>query len=99
MNEYSWYHTAVLYDQTYVFFELAGSNLVDDFKVSYNVARPYDIPFTPAKVKDYGDLLLEAKANARGKRCLNSVSPFPKEPRFLHVFNKSLFKIQWEIEK
>ncbi|XP_053402705.1 atrial natriuretic peptide receptor 1-like [Mercenaria mercenaria] len=65
MQEYQWQHTAILYDLTYVFFDLAGSNLVYDFRLSNTVARPYDLPFIPEKVSDYGDLLVEAGAHAR----------------------------------
>ncbi|KAL4224613.1 Nitrogen permease regulator 2 [Mactra antiquata] len=65
MLEYQWQNTAIFYDFTYVFFDLAGSNLVTDLRQSNEVARPYDIPFNPAKVYDYADLLLEAKAHAR----------------------------------
>lgn len=66
LAEYQWDHTAILYDITYVFFDLAGSNLVSDFRQDSSVARPYDIPFNPGKILDYGDLLLEASAHARG---------------------------------
>lgn len=66
MSAYGWTHTAILYDITYVFFDLAGSNLVKDFRDIQAMARPYDIPFVPAKVKDFGDLLLDAKQHARG---------------------------------
>lgn len=68
MLEYHWQHTAILYDLTYVFFDLAGSNLVYDLRLSNKVARPYDLPFIPEKVSDYGDLLIEASAHARGKK-------------------------------
>ena len=66
MQEYRWKNTAIIYDLTYVFFDLAGSNLVYDFRLSNTVARPYDLPFIPDKVSDYGDLLIEASAHARG---------------------------------
>lgn len=79
MLTYAWQHTAILYDFTYVFFDLAGSNLVTDLRLSAEVARPYDLPFNPAKVSDYGDLLLEAKAHARGK---------------IFIFRNSIFLLQ-----
>ncbi|XP_060570066.1 atrial natriuretic peptide receptor 1-like [Ruditapes philippinarum] len=65
MQEYKWKNTAIIYDLTYVFFDLAASNLVYDFRLSSTVARPYDVPFIPDKVSDYGDLLVEASAHAR----------------------------------
>ena len=67
MSAYGWTHTAILYDITYVFFDLAGSNLVADFRDIPTMARPYDIPFVPSKVNDYADLLLDAKKHARGE--------------------------------
>ena len=67
MDTYGWTHTAIIYDVTYVFFDLAGSNLVTDFRDIPIMERPYDIPFVPSKVQDYGDLLLDAKLHARGK--------------------------------
>jgi len=66
LAQYNWKHTAILYDITYVFFDLAGSNLVHDFRMDNSLERPYDIPFNPEKEVDYGDLLLEASFHARG---------------------------------
>ncbi|WAR13368.1 ANPRA-like protein [Mya arenaria] len=65
MSEYNWFHTAILYDISYVFFDLAGSNLVHDFRTNPDMERPYDIAFNPSKVTDYGELLLEARNYAR----------------------------------
>ena len=80
MAAYGWKHTAILYDITYVFFDLAGSNLVTDFRDMANMERPYDIPFVPANVKDYGDLLLEAQLHARGIAW--STKRWPDGPNF-----------------
>ncbi|KAL3859686.1 hypothetical protein ACJMK2_009893 [Sinanodonta woodiana] len=65
MLSYHWKHTAIIYDSSYIFFDYAGKNLVQDFRLDGEMARPYDIPFDPSKVRDYYDLLDEAKANAR----------------------------------
>ncbi|KAK3597533.1 hypothetical protein CHS0354_018132 [Potamilus streckersoni] len=65
MLTYRWIHTVIMYDSSYIFFDYAGKNLVQDFRLDNEMARPYDIPFDPSKVRDYYDLLDEAKANAR----------------------------------
>ncbi|XP_062586842.1 atrial natriuretic peptide receptor 1-like, partial [Saccostrea cucullata] len=65
LKEYSWSHLAILYDQDYVFFNLAGSQLAIDLKGIESLPRPVDIPFSATKLKDPGSLLLEASQFAR----------------------------------
>ncbi|KAH3886455.1 hypothetical protein DPMN_010464 [Dreissena polymorpha] len=67
MSTYNWRHVSILYDFTDVFFDIAGSNLVNDFKRNPALSRPYDIPFNPQKIIDYAGILTEASAHARGK--------------------------------
>lgn len=67
LNEYSWSHLAILYDQDYVFFNLAGSQLAIDLKGIESLPRPVDIPFSATKLKDPGSLLQEASQFARCK--------------------------------
>ena len=66
MAEYNWRHSVIMYDSEYILWEVVGENLVVDFRKSSNLARPYDIPFDPAKTTDYSELLLDAKSRARG---------------------------------
>ncbi|XP_052233271.1 atrial natriuretic peptide receptor 1-like [Dreissena polymorpha] len=65
LSAFDWKHTAILYDITYVFFDLAGSNLVNDFRSNTDLARPYDIPFNPQQITDYAHILMEASKHAR----------------------------------
>ncbi|XP_022336489.2 atrial natriuretic peptide receptor 1-like [Crassostrea virginica] len=65
LKEYSWSHLAILYDQDYVFFNLAGSQLAIDLKGIESLPRPVDIPFSATKLKDPGSLLQEASQFAR----------------------------------
>ncbi|XP_052233141.1 atrial natriuretic peptide receptor 1-like [Dreissena polymorpha] len=65
MSTYNWRHVSILYDFTYVFFDIAGSNLVNDFKRNPELIRPYDIPFNPQTIFDYSGILTEASAYAR----------------------------------
>lgn len=65
LKEYSWSHIAILYDQDYVFFNLAGGQLAIDLKGIESLPRPLDIPFSATKLKDPGILLQEASQYAR----------------------------------
>lgn len=67
LKEYSWSHIAILYDQDYVFFNLAGGQLAIDLKGIESLPRPLDIPFSATKLKDPGILLKEASQYARCK--------------------------------
>lgn len=67
LKEYSWSHIAILYDQDYVFFNLAGGQLAIDLKGIESLPRPLDIPFSATKLKDPGILLQEASQYARCK--------------------------------
>ncbi|XP_060079814.1 atrial natriuretic peptide receptor 1-like [Ylistrum balloti] len=65
MREYSWQHIAVIYDVDYIFFELAGGNLVRDFHNDASFPRPLDLQFQASKLADPGSLLIEASKEAR----------------------------------
>ena len=67
MRRYKWSNIAVIYDLDYVFFELAGSNLVDDFKGNPDWPRPADLHFKKSTLSDYSALLKEAGQYARCK--------------------------------
>ena len=81
MREYKWRHTAILYDQDYVFFNLAGSNLALDFKDMSDIPRPLDIPFKAKKLSDPGALLQDASKQARRKcKTLWRLSYYMRKP-------------------
>ncbi|XP_021348353.1 atrial natriuretic peptide receptor 1-like [Mizuhopecten yessoensis] len=65
MREYNWRHIAVIYDVDYIFFELAGGNLVRDFHNDISMPRPLDLQFQASKHADPGSLLIEASKQAR----------------------------------
>ncbi|KAK3085674.1 hypothetical protein FSP39_006966 [Pinctada imbricata] len=65
MEKYKWRHVSILYDQDYVFFNLAGSNLALDFKAMSDIPRPLDLPFKATKLADTKSLLREASKYSR----------------------------------
>ena len=70
LSFYGWSHTVILYDDTNVFFHIAGYNLAYDFRHIPGWPRPYEIPFEPDKVKSYSELLKDAQYYARGESLL-----------------------------
>ncbi|XP_052818153.1 atrial natriuretic peptide receptor 1-like [Mya arenaria] len=67
MQEYGWRHTAVMYDFPQTIFNLAGANLVKDFRSSSDMEHPLEITFDGYKTKDadYDSFLREAATRAR----------------------------------
>jgi len=68
VKAYQWKHSAILFEDTDLFFNLAGVNLVKDLRASDQTYGPLELKFTPEKStdEDYKHLLTEASKRARG---------------------------------
>ncbi|XP_021348340.1 atrial natriuretic peptide receptor 1-like [Mizuhopecten yessoensis] len=65
MSKYGWRHISIIYDVEYIFFELAGVNLVRDFVNHASWPRPLDLQFGSSKLSDPGTLLTTASRQSR----------------------------------
>ncbi|XP_069114578.1 atrial natriuretic peptide receptor 3-like [Argopecten irradians] len=65
MSKYDWRHISIIYDVEYIFFELAGVNLVRDFVNNGAWPRPLDLQFAASKLSDPGILLKTASRQSR----------------------------------
>ena len=67
-HEYEWRHSAILFEDTDVFFNQAGVNLVKDLRANDYTYGPLELKFSSKKMttEDYKHLLIEASKRARG---------------------------------
>lgn len=83
MYEYNWEHAAILYDNDYILWRVVGESLVQDFRKTSHLKRPYDIPFHPKERYSHKDILLEARKNARGTTVLSFMCKFLKTLKYI----------------